>query len=253
MKSEKAKFSSEAMLCLTFIRHLPKGWTSYPETAGFDILLSRDEDGVQIGIEAKLTLNAKVISQIREGYWDVDKPNPDFRAVLIPYGAQGSLGAICRMLGITVIEQMDKATFEASRYWRKDSFRPQLPKVGDIYWGSQEEWYDWAPARRVELPDYVPDVGAGHSAPVKLTAWKIKALKIAALVEDQGYVTRADFKAIQIDHRRWLEPWVKWLQHGDERGKYVAGPRLGDFRAQHPRNYEEIKADIEKWRPKVDS
>lgn len=247
---EKSKFSSEAMMCLTFVRHLPREWTAYPETGGYDLLLARKNDGVQVGIEAKLTLNAKVICQIREDYWDVDKPNPDFRAILIPHGAAGSLAPICSMLGITVIEQMDKATFEASSYWRRESFHPQLPRIGDIYWGSQEEWYDWAPLSRIELPDYVPDVVAGHSAPVKLTPWKIKALKIAILVETRGYVTRADFKAIQIDHRRWLDPWVKWLQQGEKRGTYVAGPRLGDFKAQHPKNYEEIKADIDKWRPK---
>lgn len=245
----KSKFSSEAMLCLTFVRHLPPEWTAYPETAGFDLLLARKEDGVQIGIEAKLTLNAKVICQIREGYWDVDQANPDFRAVLIPYGTAGSMEPICKMLGITVIQQMDKATFEG-QHWLRESYKPRLPAQGDIYWGAQEEWYDWAPAKRITLPEYVPDVVGGHSAPVKLTSWKIKAIKIAVLVETRGYVTRADFKALQIDHRRWLDPWVKWLQQGEERGTYVAGPRLGDFKAQHPKNYEEIKADIEKWRPK---
>ena len=37
-------------------------WTSYPETEGWDLLLVR-EDGLQLGIEAKLALNLEVLVQ----------------------------------------------------------------------------------------------------------------------------------------------------------------------------------------------
>ena len=95
------------------------------------------------------------------------------------------------------------------------------------------------------LPEYVPDVSAGASAPVQLTDWKIRAIKIAVLLEKRGFVTRSDFKGIGIDHRRWLAP-NDWLKI--ENGRYIAG-RLPDFKAQHPKNYAEIVADFDKWAP----
>lgn len=249
-----AVFSSEAMLCLTFIRNLPEGWKAYPETGGFDILLNREADGYQIGIEAKLSLNAKVISQIVEddsGY-SACYPGPDFRAVLIPYGTRGSFGHVCHLLGITVIEMKDRTTWEAKGKWGDTAkFIPALPSLNPKHWWSSErEWIDWAPTSRVRLPDYVPDVTAGSSAPVQLTEWKVKAIKIAVLVERRGYVTRADFKYLQLSHRRFIDHAYGWLLPGEERGQYVAGLRLGDFKRQHPKNYEQIAVDFERWAPK---
>ncbi|TIU81425.1 MAG: hypothetical protein E5W01_20510, partial [Mesorhizobium sp.] len=69
MAKAKAVFESEAALCAAFIARLPKDWTAYPETAGFDILLVRGADGAQIGVEAKMTLNAKVLMQAVEGLY----------------------------------------------------------------------------------------------------------------------------------------------------------------------------------------
>lgn len=251
--NEKSKFSSEAMLCKTFIRHLPAGWTAYAECQGWDIILVRD-DGLQIGVEAKLTLNAKVICQAaedgRRGIYAMQE-GPDFRAVLIPYGTAGSMGWLCHYLGLTVIQMMDKATFEDpyNRYEaNKHGFKPALPEADDSEWFSEQHWYDMAPARRITLPEYVPDVAAGRSGPTKLTDWKIKAIKIAVTVERRGFVTRADFKHVGIDHRRWLNRDYGWLVVGEKRGTYIAGPRLGDFKAQHPKNFEQIAADYDKWR-----
>lgn len=256
MISDKAKFSSEAMLCLTFIRQLPPGWKAYPETCGFDIVLVRD-DGVQVGVEAKLTLNAKVIQQAAEEGaegWYSTAEGPDFRAVLVPWNTTGSLSPLCKYLGITVIEMMDKAIYqERNRYWTrpdKETFRPQLPELPDKEWMDDRYWTDRAPAKRLTLPDYVPDVAAGRSGPTKLTIWKVKAIKIAILVAKRGFVTRHDFKAIGLDHRRWLERHSGWLVVGERRGEYVAGPHIGVFKRSHPRNYLEIEADIEKWEPK---
>lgn len=230
-------------MCAEFIKHLPPGWTAYPETWG-DILLVRS-DGVQIGIEAKLSLNANVISQIAEDAWSGHQPGPDFRAVLVPFGKAGSLASVCRLIGLTVIQMHapEDQTYGMGR------FRPALPELAKDYWGLHSDWWDNAPDARVPVPEYVPDVAAGSAAPVQLTSWKIKAIKIAVLVERRGYVTRADFKALRIDHRLWLAPGSRWLEHGDVRGHYVRGQRFPDFRAQHPVNYEQIAADYERWSP----
>lgn len=98
---------------------------------------------------------------------------------------------------------------------------------------------------RHKLPEYVPDVPAGASAPLQLTAWKICAIKIAVTLEKQGYVTRQDFKHHGIDYRRWIAPEYRWLVAGD--GRYTRGDRFPDFKKQHPVVYKQIKADAKKW------
>lgn len=243
-------FSKEADLCAAFIASVPDGWTAYPEAAGFDILLVRKEDGFQIGIEAKLKLNAKVICQIAErtGSWSVMSPGPDCRAVLIPEGASGDLRAVCGLIGVTVITQTcteEQAIKNAKVPWYKRArFTPELPELHRNKWVN-EHWHELAPAERCAVPDYISDAGAGNSAPVQLTMWKIAAIKIAVTLEKRGYVTRQDFKRHDISMSRWTQGG--WLfSQGD--GTWRAGQRLPDFRAQHPVNYAEIEADYEIWK-----
>ena len=82
-------FAREADLCSTFLALVPDSWLVYAETGGFDILLVRKEDGFQIGVQAKLRLNAKVVCQALETgrASAITNPNPDCRAVLVPKGA----------------------------------------------------------------------------------------------------------------------------------------------------------------------
>ena len=78
-------YKTEADLCADFIaavRHDGK-WECYPETAGWDILCVRASDGAQVGVEAKLRFNARVLNQALEEYgWAPDRSGPDYRAVL---------------------------------------------------------------------------------------------------------------------------------------------------------------------------
>ncbi|KAG0748260.1 hypothetical protein G6F24_015420 [Rhizopus arrhizus] len=74
------------------------GWEVYPETAGFDILAVWKATGHQLGVEAKLQLNAKVADQILPAHWSSGSgEGPDFRAVLVPCTTEASYG-IVRML-----------------------------------------------------------------------------------------------------------------------------------------------------------
>lgn len=233
----KPPFEKESDLCAAFIAALPKDWTAYPETGGFDILLSRESDGFQIGIEAKLRLNAKVICQAAEyvSYSYVDRPGPDCRAVLIPDGVTLDLAGLCPLIGITVIRMRHNNPH--TPFW------PNLPRAKDDYlWGS---WYECCPAKRIDLPDWVPDVSAGASAPVALTGWKISAIKIMVTLEKRGFVTRSDFAFYKISMSRWKQG--QWLIK-DGNGGWIAGPYMPDFRAQHPVNYPQIEADYEKWK-----
>lgn len=96
----KARFPTEAALCTCLIDCLTAaaGWEIYPETAGFDILAVWKATGHQLGIEAKLQLNAKVADQILPAHWsNADQRGPDFRAVLVPCTTAANYG-IARML-----------------------------------------------------------------------------------------------------------------------------------------------------------
>lgn len=263
MNSQKALFKSEADLCRTFIGRLPPEWIAYPETAGFDILLSRKEDGAQIGIEAKLTLNAKVILQAcpsTASHSDREM-SPDFRAVLVPYGyAPPEMCKIAWRLGITTIQMKTKEVYQALRFssypgfvtrFRNPhvfAFEPSLPMAGETDY--QHHWIDLAPWSRFVLPAYVPDVAAGASAPLQLSEWKIKAIKIAIILERRGWVCIPDFIHLKLNRQFFMtQGWIK-PESGVERarGKYVAGVAMG-MKRLHPRNYAEIEADFEIWKP----
>lgn len=238
-------FAKERDLCSVFISLLPVEWTAYPETGGFDILLVRAADGFQIGIEAKLKLNAKVICQAAESLstYQITAPGPDCRAVLIPEGVGMDLAALCPRLGLTVI-RVRYDTFAAECLKQNPfEFFPRLPGIENEWMA--RDWYELCPASRVALPDWVPDVTAGDSAPVTLTDWKIRAIKIAITLEKQGYITRQNFAFFKISMSRWTQ--MRWIIPGENRGQWVAG-RMPDFRAQHPVNYAQIEADHEAWR-----
>ena len=231
-------FTREVQLCSAVIAALPEDWVPYAETGGFDILLVRALDGFQIGIQAKLRLNAKVIRQACEtgGSAGLAFPGPDCRAILVPKGAVGDdMAEICRMLGLTVI-----AVHEAG----PRGFSPDLPRLKQD--GAGKAWFETGPSQRLDLPDHVPDVEAGVPAPLQLTAWKIKAIRIAVTLEQRGFVLRDDFKHHKIDMRRWIAPRTGWLVRTEP--GWSRGPRLPDFRAQHHRNWAQIEAAYEKWR-----
>lgn len=235
-------FRTEAELCEAFVAVVGPDWVSYPETAGWDILLVHRATGSQIGIQAKLKLNAKVLLQsCEESYRLIDAPGPDYRAVLVPAGSSVDLARLAAYVGLTVLQM--EAPDQAGAI--RPPFSPNLPGLTSRH--LNPHWHELLPMSRCELPEYVPDVRAGAPAPLALTAWKIKAIKVALLLEARGYVTRADFKRMQIDIRRWITGKRTWLRAGEQ--GFVRGPGFPDFRGQHPVNWEQIKANMPKWAP----
>jgi len=238
----KIPFTKETELCRAFLDSVPDTWTAYPETGGFDILMVRKADGFQVGIEAKLRLNAKVISQAAEdtSEWRVARENPDCRAVLIPEGVSLDLAPVCNLIGLTIIRirHGDQARHYSSKFY------PELPDLSQQYWDNRG-WYERCPTKRISLPDWIPDVPAGDSAPVALTNWKVGAIKLVITLEKRGFLTRGDFSHFKISMSRWSQE--HWLVK-DGQGGWIAGPYLPDFRQQHPVNFEQIAADFEKWK-----
>lgn len=236
-------FATEVDLCAAFIAALPKEWTAYNESCGWDILLVRAKDGFQVGIQAKLKLNAEVIAQCVEEYgsWAADRSGPDCRAVLVPSGPAYKFSSVAHYIGFTIIGVMPAQDY-GSRFQQKPRFHPDLPGGH-----SDDRWHEWCPAKRHTLPDYVPDVDAGAPAPNQLTDWKIRALRMMALIEIRGHCTRADFKHLRLDHRRWLAA-EGWLDRGND--GWIIGKRTPGLKLIHPRVYAEILADRDKWFPK---
>ena len=235
--SGRGAFATEAEMVREFLRNLervePKRWTVYPETGDWDLLLVHST-GYQVGLEAKLSLNAKVIDQALTDQHSVWRTRgPDYRGVVVPQGGkQLHLGRICAAIGIGIctVRQPEPGRFYGSG----------LPS--EI---NSNDWPNWCPAERVPLPDYVPDVEAGKSAPVKLTEWKIRAIRLMIVLERRGFVTRDDMKKIQISPSRWTDCYNGFLAKGD--GGYVRCDATPDLRAQHPVNYAQIEADVDAW------
>lgn len=242
--SRACPFATEAEMVAAWVAQLrsrrngASDWTVYAETAGWDLLLVH-RDGYQLGLEAKLSLNAKVIDQTLKGchkWYDGD--GPDYRGALVPKDCiQHHLASICRAIGIGIVEVRPPE--------RGVTYGLGLPDEG--LWGGG--WPSWLPAERCKLPDYVPDVEAGKKSPVALTHWKVKAIRLMILLERRGFVTRSDMKALQIGPTRWTDRFNGFLAADPARGGYVRCKYTPDLRAQHPVNYAEIEADFEKWCP----
>lgn len=236
-----AKYATEAELCAEFLALVDtKQWTAYAETAGWDILLSRNGDGAQIGIQAKLKFNAHVVTQSLDEYWRFRERGPDYRAVLVPdYVGSNGLGTICCYIGLNVLQVYRDRHSPAE-------IRPKLP-THQVEKGWDPEWHDWHPTERHILPAYVPDVAAGSSAPIQLTDWKIRALKLGVLIDLRGFVTRGDMKDLGLDHRRWTCKSTGYLKFDEGRGGYVPHSDFPPFSQTHPTVFQQIKADAAKW------
>lgn len=256
-----ATFATEAALCAAFLQCVPETWVAYPESCGFDIVLAHKETGAQIGIEAKLVLNTKVLVQVTEGR-DREKRGPDFRAVLVGKVVAEN-ATLARRLGIRILTVVPRRGPSGYEYvaprgaprsdWVVNQGGAWLPELAPyklgrgLSWWSHNDWEDEAPVERLKLPDYVPQVAAGVPAPVKLTDWMIQAIRLCITVERIGRVSRKHFQHLKLSQSRWSEG--RWLIKAEERGLWKAGPNFpaANFRRTHPVSYAQIEADWPIW------
>jgi hypothetical protein len=230
----------------------PSTWTIYHESCGYDLLLVEDQTGVQLGLEAKLLLNLKVINQVLPSRYS--RNGPDYRAVLVPDRAvQPGLGEICNQIGIGILgvynSRMGYGNHKPKPEW---NINQGLPDEREAFDFSMRDWHPWLPEMRCVLPEYVPDVVGGKPAPVALTEWKIRAIKLLVLLERRGHVTRKDMRILKISPTRWTAGSYGYLLADKALGGYVACSNTPDLRSQHPVNYAQIEADYEKWSVDLD-
>ncbi|KZK76331.1 hypothetical protein PsW64_05055 [Pseudovibrio sp. W64] len=236
----KAKFQTEAEMCSVFLKNLPEGWTAYPEWNNWDIVLVRDCDGFQIGIEAKLRLNAKVVTQAAERAYEITKPGPDCRAILIPEGHRNDLAFICGLLNLQIIEVRDEVKSPKYDEW----FSPSLPVLDQYNFTYFPEFF---PLSRMPLPEIVPTVEAGKPCPTRLTDWKIKAIKLSILLEKNGFVTRKTFKELELSPTLFIYAGKNWMERGSTRGHWQKTGTFPDFRNGFEANYAELEQLFPDW------
>lgn len=240
------QITRETDLCALFIRDFGKlpGWTCYPEAAGFDILAVHD-DGRQIGIEAKLSLNAKVALQVLPGTRDDfnGKAGPDYRLVIVSKITDASEG-IARMLGMLGVRVLVPNLTRLSALGEEYSFGDLyslLEAKGRASSYGYEYMFDWNPETRCQVPVVLQDLPAGVPAPVKLTPWKETAVKVVALMRKQGFITARQIAALGLGTTVWTQPnGMKrpWLKKGAVRGQWVETEDMPPFDKQHPALYE---------------
>lgn len=243
----------ETELCDLFIGAAESyGWTSYPETSGWDILLVRGE--VQIGVQAKTRANVKVIAQcLPPVAWfgrrlepsvrrKIVKRGPTYRAILVPgstaHHTKKDLCEVCQALGIWVFAD--------------DKFGWRLIQEGCI----RQEDYNWEPDEPEWLPDVIPQVAAGSKSPIQLTKWKQSALRLFALATVRGYVTSRDAKELGLNMGAFVDRWQDtWLERAGTEGrayKYALLPKHVLKKAttrpdvQHPEEFEQYLEEAKK-------
>jgi hypothetical protein len=231
-----AVWATEADLCSAFLEWVGRKHPdvrAYAEWAGWDILLVLP-DGAQVGIQAKLRLNAEVLLQTAPshfyGFGGVENVGPTYRAVLVPKGRDG-FSAIASRLGLLVLTPgnprwMARSGKEHAKHW---DFRGGLEPDG--------EWLDWNTPQLHELPATPTDSIAGSPCPVTLTAWKLGALGVLAELEVIGSITAKRIRAVHgIDPGRWTQS--RWLRPVEgQRGLWRRAEKCPAFDRQHPSAY----------------
>lgn len=255
MTNVAAQHLKEADLCAAFIESLNKvpGWLCYPEAAGFDVL-ALHESGRQIGVEAKLTLNAKVADQILPKDYETfyGRPGPDHRMVIVPKLTDASYGIsrLLHMVGIPVLVPSHRYRNANTWGWEFDlKFDCNLGTGWHHYTSSERlHLFDWNPPIRCRVPMAVGTHQAGVPSPVSLTPWKEAALKVIALLRKQGFVTTKHIQEHGISPTAWTRPngsKPSWLARGAIRGTWVESEHLPPFDKQHPEAYAMVVAALQ--------
>jgi len=226
----------ESDLCEWFMAAArEKGWTCYPETSDWDILLVRDD--IQVGVQAKMTPNVKLLKQCLPDRlrWSTSMlahpekfrgyvTGPNFRVALVPLKGKAksleNFEFVAKTLGIWVVE---KNNLKSKKMNERYDFG-----IGILEDQKHMDSHDWKPMKKCWIPDVVPDVEAGVKSPVSLTRWKQSAMRLIARARVRGYVTSKDAKELGVSMERFVarfsanhEPWMKFVGKQGRFHKYA--------------------------------
>lgn len=156
---KKRAYATEGALCDAFQAEAEsRGWDVYAETHDWDLLMVRRKDGFQVGVEAKLRASLELVEQVLRRVRGCRNRGvgPSSVAVLLPRHNSH------------VFYVME----EARCYVTVTSPR-------DISCLDRDDWMRTLPTvRPYELPDFKPAFGGGRPSPLRLSKWRIAALRL---------------------------------------------------------------------------
>jgi len=223
----------EEQICEAFSEYAQThSWVVYPETGSWDMLLVKGD--IQIGIQAKLKLNIKVIHQAlphdyrRTAGINLSVPGPNYRAVLVP--------------------QRDYDFMDVCAACHLACFCPEVDRYGDARWLDQGliaesefgKEYLWTPSKPVWLPEHVPTMAAGVPSPRSMSKWKEGALKAMAHLEIHGHITSKDFASYGVSASTFVQrDWIR--SSGCKEGRhtlYLRGSKAHQLLGKNPGEYK---------------
>jgi hypothetical protein len=242
-----------------------KGFKVYAETADFDLLLVATEQsrehypglgvGEQIGIQAKLQPNLEVLYQSlpRAHGHRLGSPlaeeGPNYYAILVPF-ASPEFVTVANRLGIYVYTAKWRRTgagYTGFSYGALvDREDMGLGKAGT------ERGIGFAyQLMEHRKPCWVPDVEvtmeAGTKNPLRMTPWKLAAVKLCLIAMTKGHLTSRDFAEAKISMTRWYQ--AKWIIPGVfvvENGRRVKQYLLNEAARPPSVQYPEVVDALER-------
>lgn len=236
----KSKFKTESEMCAAFQRQMKAcGWRVFPETSGFDILLVAGstarwgatwkkqlvEEGLQIGVEAKLRPNIKVLYQslpMRHGA----RSGPDFHMVLTPTHSSEFV-AVAGRLGILVASITPEIRFKGDNDLRMP---PLFPFARCLY--SEPCW----------VPGVEVEMSAGAASPRTISPWKLKAVRFCIEAEKRDFVTASDFAEAGLSASTFVRQ--RWFVVCGKIGRYNRYQLNRDAADAPHRRFPEVAAAI---------
>lgn len=200
------RYGTESDLCQVLMeRASMDGWVPYPEIEDWDVVLVRG--GIQVGIQAKLRFNTKVVSQALRGLPGIDENQrrhrgPHYRAIAIPLKKTSAddayrVGRMCRLLVIDMHRSPDLGFFAGWRHVTRDPLQWRNARVNWRY-------YRWRPDETLWIPPAVPDIPAGVQSPRTVGRWQIAACWMEMQYRERGYVSLVDAReAIKLFEGDW--------------------------------------------------
>lgn len=188
-RDTSVKYASEAAMCeLLRGKAREEGWVPYPETGGWDLILFRPGDELQVGVQAKLRPNLEVLAQtIRYGH---RSRGPHVHAVLVP-SCSRAFHEVAKKLDILVLlaPLLTGEHISARGRWTLEDAVERAPRHSHL---PGPCW----------LPPFVPEtLAAGVPGPRQVTEWKVSSAQFCAAVRRGEAVSYRAMKSLLL-----LEP-----------------------------------------------
>lgn len=207
-------FTKETELCQAFLDSLPDVWRKYPEQGDWDFIIQRGL--TQIGVQAKLVADLKVLTQALPSCPGEPKIGPHYRAVLIgrwsgrtvkaALRSRSEFCALARHLRLLVLRPPDlwrNAAVRPLGWKRFDRWLPVDRMINYTQMLKRPPWeklkwryYRWHPSSPIWVPPFEPKLPAGVPSPSHVSAWQLAALALHRICEDKGWICLNDARKI---------------------------------------------------------